>query len=358
MSLSIKKLEKLLETCSLKIVRILSMENLCRYIEISNNDGSNKFLLYILSKYEIHADKTYEINKIQYIDINTDGNIPNDFAGAKESLETENVYENINISNSSQKDTVQNYLEENYNTAISIDDINVSDLNNLREIFRQLKRLGLCVKNIKYKFCIFYKNYLCCIRRDDSFEGFIVQTKDPKSDYNLIVSIDLESFYEKLASISDDIISIRMGAYKILEKNNIIHMNKLQKMLEEKENLIFYSTNIIKKKEQYLEYFKKLQNMFEHVKESEKQIHKKILELNSQDAYDRGLRQDINRTHQMGKLESELQRIKNLKVELVQNILNVQNKYDNICLKTDKVFFDNIVMSDAIIKNILSLANI
>jgi len=112
MSLSVKKLEKLLETCSLKIVRILSMEDKCRYIEISNNDGSNKFLLYILSKYEINIDRKYEVNKIQYIDINTDGNIPNDFAGAKESLDSENVYENINISNNSQKETVQNYLEE------------------------------------------------------------------------------------------------------------------------------------------------------------------------------------------------------------------------------------------------------
>jgi len=239
-----------------------------------------------------------------------------------------------------------------------VDNINILDLNNLREIFRQLKRLGLCVRNIKYKFCIFYKNYLCCIRRDDSFEGFIVQTREPKHDYTLCVSIDLESFYEKSTSICEDILSVRMGAYKILEKNNIIHMNKLQKMLEEKENLIVYSQNIIKKKEQYLEYLKKMQIMLDNLKDSQKNIQKKITELNRENSHDGGLRQDIQRTHQIGKLQAELQRVRNLREELVQNISNIQNKYDNICLKTDKVFFDNIVMSDAIIKNILCLANI
>ena len=106
-----------------------------------------------------------DICKISYVDIKEDGSIPDEYAEEPDNFDLENAYTEVDIALDSSHNDMAGHLEESYNHPLSLKDMSKEDKTNLREIFRQLRRLRFCVQNLKYKLCIVYKGYLCCIRR-------------------------------------------------------------------------------------------------------------------------------------------------------------------------------------------------
>jgi hypothetical protein len=64
---------------------------------------------------------------------------------------------------------------------------------------------------------------------------------------------------------------------------------------------------------------------------------------------------DVERTHQIVQCENELDRMASVKKELLSNLKDIGAKYENVVLKVDKILFDNSVMLDAILKNLIEL---
>ena len=69
----------------------------------------------------------------------------------------------------------------------------------------------------------------------------------------------------------------------------------------------------------------------------------------------KGLHLDIEKSHLMSRQQVELDKIRKIKQEILINISSLKEKQENLMLRVDKIFFDNSVMMDAIIKNINSL---
>ena len=363
MPLSINKLEKLLSARGLIPKKYFTVDGLCVYIEIISITNADSFMLYIPSKYEISIGKRNDVYKMNYMDIDETGTIPSEFAGEPDNFELENEYDEVDMNNvaDNSKGNMILQLEENYNHPISLKDISKDDTNILREIFRQLRRLKFCVQSIKYKLCIIHKNFICCIRRDDTFEGFAVHRLEGGPERKLMVSLDLETLYDKIDSVSVDIKTVREGVYKVLDKNQNKHVKNIQKMLERTTDITIVSEQIQNKRNQYSIYLSKLEDLLTELSVSEKKNVEKLIEIEEKYASDtsvKGIHTDIEKSHLISKYETELSRINTVKQELISNIMLLKSKHEDLSLKFDNICFDNIVMIDAIIKNFVSLSQL
>ena len=363
MPLSLKKLEKILTGKGLLPKKFFAIHGLCVYIEVLSIANADSFMLYIPSKYDIKVPGGNEVYKARYIDITEDGNILGDYAGEPDNFDLEKQYDklDIDLGPDTHHDDMEGHLEENYNHPLSLKDISKDDTLKLREVFRQLRRLKFCVQSIKYKLCIMFRDYICCIRRDDTFEGFVIRNLRGPPEMKLMVSLDLETLYEKIDSVAIDIKTVREGVYNVLDKNQGKHIRNLQKILEQKNNLTAFSDVVLKKKTQYAVYLRHLEVLLANLGQSEKRNIEKLMEIEEKygrEASLKGLHTDIERTHQVSKYETELYRINTLKQEIIRNILMVKAKHENLALKVDVLVFDNIVMMDAILKNFIKLTEI
>lgn len=354
MALSIQKLERMLAGKKLIVKRIYMIDGVCVYIEVLNVVTGDNFMLYIQSKYEIKVSSGSSVYKIEYIEVTPEGDLP-DFDN-KEDATAEQDYDPIDLELdvTNVKSNLSKKLEENYNRPVVLKDIGMEDMNEIKDIFKQLKRLKLCVQNIKYKLCILYKDFMCCIRRDDTFECYRIKHFHGTDIRKMYVTIDLESLYIKIDSISSDVTMVSNGVYSILEKNYDKHIQNLQKMLEKKQDINTFSVSINTKKNQYSSYLTQLNQLLSVITASESKLLSKIA-LAQENCVNTsgvsGMYTDIEQLHKISQYESELGKIHTIKQDLLKNIHDVKSKYENISLKCDEICFNNIVMIDSILKN-------
>lgn len=363
MPLSISKLEKLLSLKGFVPTRYFVIHEVIVYMEIISITDADTFLLYIPSKYKFVAKKGSNVYKVKYVDIDeTEDNTADAFAGEPDEHEVENSYEeiDINMSPTVKGNNIAPHLEENYKRAITLKDISTEDSKELKDIFRQLKRLRFCVQNVKYKIAIIYKHFLCSIKRDDSIECYAIKKYRGKDLKKLFVTADLELVYEKMDSLLLNMGTIRKGLYHILDKNHFTHSRTLQRLLEEKSNIVEFSDNAYAKKVKYEKHLKDASDMLDALNKSEKNIIGQIYEINEK--YNnhglKGLHNDIEKSHQVSKLNSELNDIQKIKEDLVKTIFELKAKREDTMLTVDKIMFDNSVMLECVLRNFKDLGSI
>ena len=93
---------------------------------------------------------------------------------------------------------------------------------------------------------------------------------------------------------------------------------------------------------------------------NEKSIIEKLEKVRTQysDYGIKGLHDDIEKSHLTAHYESELEKINNVKQEIIRNVVKLKTQQENITLKMDKILFDNSIMINEISKNFLKLAEI
>jgi hypothetical protein len=356
MPLSFSKLEKLLVKKGLIPKKYFSIDGYIVYMEIFNIKNSDCFMVYIQSKYDISIDEhENNVYKIKYVDITEDGHIPNDYAGE---IDENAVEEEIDIeTKNNQYEDITEQLEEKYNRPISLTNTKqANDTIKLKEVFRQLRRLKSCTKNIKYKFVIMFSDYLCCIRRDDTYECFYISKFEGIADKKMMISIDLETLYENIDCLSDDIKMVKDSIYHIIEKNHVRHTEKIQKLLDINSKLGVFCDSIAKKKSKYSSYLSKLEQLLTDINIAEEKNNSKLKSIESKYLNRSNMNSEIEKIHQIQKYNNEQHRINVIKQDLIRNILLVKAKKENLSLTIDSVMFDNIIMIDSITKNFLKVS--
>lgn len=361
MPLSTSKLEKLLSLKGFVPTRYYVMHSMIVYMEIISITDADTFLLYIPSKYKFVVQKGNNVFKVKYIDIDENNeNTVDNYAGEPDEHSVENKYReiDINISPTVYGHNIAQHLEENYKRTIDLTDISSDDSKELRDIFRQLKRLRFCVQNVKYKIAIIYKHYLCSIKRDDSIECLTIKKFSGKKHKKLFVTVDLELLYEKMDSLLLNMGTIRKGIYHILDKNHFTHSRTLKLLLEEKSNILQFSDNASAKKVEYEKFLKESKDMLVAINKSEKNILEQIYELDQKYLNTKGLHNDIEKSHLKVKLDTKLAEIHKIKEDVVKTIFDLQIKREDTMLTIDKIMFDNSVMLDAVLRNFIDLGKI
>ena len=363
MVLSVLKLEKLLSLKGFVITRYFVMHSVIVYMEIISIVDATTFLLYIPSKYKFVTQNAKNVFNLKYFDFDESAdNTTDDYAGEPDEHSVENTYQEIdvNVSPTIRGDNIAPHLEENYKRAISLKDISREDLKEVKDIIRQLKRLRFCVQNVKYKIAIMYKYYLCSIKRYDTIECFSIK-KYRGTDYKkLFVTVDLELLYEKMDSILLNMGTIRKGLYHILDKNHFTHSRTLQRLLDEKTKIIQFSDKAYAKKVEYEKHLNEASDMLDIINKSEKTKLGHIYELNEKynDPAIKGLHNDIEKSHQLSKLDNELKEVQKIKEQIVKTIFDMKTKKEDIMLTVDKIMFDNNVMIECVLRNFTELGKI
>lgn len=357
MKVSLSKLEEFIYSLGYVPKRYFIIKKLCVYIEVIGVKNANTFLLYIPSKYDVKIKERNHVYELDYMNVSEDGTTVGEYAKDADDFDLENAYDNIELD---QRDGVNmiDRLEENYRRQLSLKDDNDNKV--LLDIFRQLRRLRFCVQTMPYKLCIIYKNYMCCIRRDDSFEGYKIKDHSRDKVRKLIVTTDLESLYERTVNIDSDLYMIHSGINRILDRNQGIQAEVLKRMMEAKNDVMSTSDLVYSTKQKYSKYLAELKDMLSRLGPAEGKIVEEIMSLNERHEIsdNHALHSDMEHTRKISELENKLGKINTVKQEIIHNILEIQCLRDNISLTVDKIMFDNSVMLDTIYRNFEKLKKI
>jgi hypothetical protein len=361
MTLSIKKLEQLLNTKGYILHKYLTVDKYCTYIHIVSTTDDINFLLYIPSKYEFKMETSRNVYALEDIDLKSSKTTTEEYTGSPDETKLENEYEEIDLETKLGKDiNISDRLEDGYKRDISLNDISKEDTKDINDIYRQLTRLGYCVKNIKYKLGIMYKNYICVIRRDDTLDCYYIKNWNKKNSRQLFIIVDLETLFEQLDTVKDNIQTVLQGIYKVLNKNQNSHQKTLRKFLDEKTDIILSTEIAQHKTEEYTNYINELEIILKSICESEKtnkinikNIHEKYNNLSN-----KSLQTDIEKSHLIAAHEKTLEITLQNKKDTMSIIKEIRTKRDDNLLNIDKILFDNQVMLHEIIKNFESLTKI
>lgn len=283
-------------------------------------------------------------------------NTADEYAGAGNNIDVESSYDGATIDLSPDKnEKLEEHLEDHYKRPISLKDISTEDSTDLKSIYRQMRRLRYCVQNIKYKVGIFYKNYICSIRRDDSIDCFNVKHYPRNKSKQLMVIVDLEMFYEKNEKLMSDIETVQNGIYNILQRNQGLHSQVINKLLESKEEISSVSEKTKQKKSKYDTHLSNLENMLRTMNAAEKKIVTELYELEERRDTTRGMTGDIENAHKKGRLDAELAKISKIKEEIMKTMTTLRKRREDSILSVDKIMFDNTVMFDCMVKNFSKL---
>ena len=361
MVLSFNKLQIILSDNGIVIKKIFCIKDDCVFLELLCITNANCFIMYIPSKYSIPPPNDFDnVYELSFLDLDKNQNIALEYGINPDNIDLEKEYDEIDLEN---KDIDENKLNENYDHPLSLTDVKSKELKQIKEVVRQLDRLKLCTKNIKYNLSIIFSNYICYNTRDGISQCYIIEGYSKNNKKKLLVTIDLNNFFKKLDTFLYDIITIRDGIYKILDKNQYKNVKNLQKLLNEKKDFISYSENISENKKKYSKYLNKLEHMLEKINSKEKNIFTQIYEIrqindNNNNSGVKAIHDDVEFSHKISKLETEIDNISFIKKDIITNILEVKDKLENISLNTDSLIFDVSIMVNTIFGNYNSLKNL
>lgn len=353
MPLSLSKLQDLLVSKGFVPTRYYIMDGMIFYIELLATATSDIFLLYFPSKYNFSISSGKNVHKISYVTMENGENMTEEYAGNQEDLDMDELYGDVNIQLDPDKEKMEEHLEDNYKRPISIKNISNDDLITIKALQRQMKRLGYCMQNIKYKIAVFYKNYICAIRRDDSIDCFTIKHYPKVDSKRLMMIVDLETFYDKNEKLLDDIRTVRNSIYNVLERNQNTHTQVMNKMTKNRQDILMIPQQAKSKKEEYDHLLSQFDSILSDVIVAENNTLEKIR--NIMEPSNEGLHTDISRAHEKGQLEKDLEEILDKKKRITNNMTIIRNKKENAILSIDKIMFDNSVMFDCMIKNFAKL---
>jgi len=349
MSLSVKKLEDLLNSKNYKINCFFLLEKEIFYVEVFCHNTGESFLIYIPSKYNMKGNRNYKSYNITNINIENIDNYIDEKEYENDYGEEKNIK---NIDNYSEED-MEKKLELNYDRDIKLEK---NDNYELKATLRQLNRLKYCVKNLKYKIVIFFSNFLCAIRRDDTIDCFTIENYN--STYKkFFISTDLETFIKKEEKTSQDIQTIKESIYNILEKNGVNHVFLLEKLVEKKKDIAEIPLIIKKKNDHYDNLIRDSKKILEILVTKEKFLKERLVSINN-NMRETTLIRDIDIISEKSELEKTLENISFKKEETYKIIKNLIEKRENNILSADKFMFDNNVMLNKIVNNFTKLKEI
>ena len=362
MPLSTEKLEKLLYNKNFVIRTYYKLYGVCAFVEIFSQDTMCSYMMYIPSKYEFEVsedrENVYDLKVVNTDKIREDNyEISDEYAGSPDIDKLEKTYQEVNIENEYNiGDNIVSKLEEKYKQPIQIREEFSTSKNIVKSLYRQLNRLKYCVSNLKYKLCIFYKNYFCVLHIDDTIECFSIEDYSNNQHFQIMVEIDLELFYENMKTITNDLVQVKSGLQKILDKNHQNHTLILQNMLEKKSDINVLSTSLFNKKNTHRQYIEQYTNLLQKTIQLEQEKIQQLETLRSQRGTN--LYDDINYSHHKKRVELEYQKIQNTKLDIIEKLVQLRAKEEHISLIIDKILFDNAIMMDKVLQNLSYLDNI
>jgi DNA repair exonuclease SbcCD ATPase subunit len=358
MPLSLGKLEKMLIDNRFIINAFYMINQKCEYVKVFSINYGETLILRIPREYDFsireqeminRGNDVFHLTNVELLDDNEIKNKVEKFKNYPNEKELEEKY--IPIEKSSEInpeiEDLEEELEKNYKKRIQLRDLEKSQILEIKDCQRQMKRLQHVVQNLKYNICIVEDFYFLV-----GDKCYICKTQKTEEKRFLFILVDIEIFHQSLKTIIEDVISIKKGIYKILDKNSEINSTNLFLILEKFEDIENVLENVVKKKSDIHLHIEKYRETLENLIDEEKETIEEISELEEKRT---DFFSDSQYVHKKSKLESKLLSLQNLKQRLLKNLNDAFQTCDNIYLKTDKCEFDAAVLLDSVHKDIDTL---
>lgn len=358
MPLNLAKVEKLLYDNKFIINGFYIYNGLCRYLKLYSLETGIVLILFISSEYDFEIpsrdlEGRADVHQINEISFDSSEDVVEKYSKYPDDKEVEEKYEHNTVIDESKtklsNENLEQELENNYNKKIYLNDFAADQITILKDCYRQLKRVALSVKDLRYNICIIQEKYFCCIEHEDDIVCYLAETQHTDNQRTFEVVAELEYFYEKSSVISIDIESIRKGLYSVLDKNqkvNTENLEKLSQMLFSVKPMVY---QLAKHKTEYNSILAKYKNLLKNMYEFEAKTAEDLqdLHLKRQNNYFN----DAQFIHQKAALENKLQSCRSVRKNIFKNMSEVQGLMDNLYLTLDRTEFDSSVMIGRIFKN-------
>jgi len=321
-----------------------------KYILVFNTKNNDSFLVKINKKFKFKirgSDENINTVKIK------ETKVLNKYIQDKNDIDINDMYNTINLK---QEDNLEKHLEDNYEISIQIEN---KDKPILQQIFRQIKRLKFCVRNINYKITIFYSKYLCTLE-NDKILFYVISDNYTNVNQNLsfMLNIDINNLYKNLSDVSYESYQVKKNIYKILRKNHTTNKFHLVNNLQKNTSLMTNKGNkILQSHKKSVKYLEELETFMFKLENTEKIINKQIrktketFEYKSKLNNDTKFLSDIKNDKTISNKENELFKITLIKRDIFELISSIKTEYENSLLRLDSIMFDNTVMLNSINTN-------
>lgn len=357
--MSLEKLKNLLKTHGYLPVKYFYVKDSCHLVEIISVKTAKMIMISIptrLSFNVVGLPNSYKLKSLHVDD--SSQTIENEFTGEQDESNIEQMYTQSHDEMSKidiQTDATMESLIDLYKRPIHLNDLSKEDALDVKDIFRQLKRLKYCMNEVRYTLVILYKTYVCILREDNNIECYYIKGVKPIETRKFYITADMDLFYEKVTHIDADVDQITTGIKNILDKNHSSQFRLVNTMFQTKTNLVKQSNDLFDKKNLYTRYIKELELLLDRIVAEEKKLIEKKMDLSKVRT---SFSNDYEHVEHKTLIEKSLENINKIKDDIVQTIIDVRNKRDHLTLVVDKVLFDNALMLSTIFKNFELLTNL
>jgi hypothetical protein len=350
MTLSLKKLCKILKKKNFVPTRYYSSEGNCIFIQMISLITGVSCMLYINSKFEIPIGEDENVTEIEYYDMEDD---PESYdQDAVKSPEEQ--YPEV-VVKPSENVSAKEHLTDKYKRSITITSGAKKNLPALKGLVRQLERLQLCVNGLPYHLTIIQDGYLGFIR-DGETDTYVFKNMSGLCPRSLNVATTLPEFYEKGDEINDEISQISKGIRKILDKNLSGHAEYLRDLVQRHGNLNTFTLLVQNRKDQYYQMIEKYEKLLAQLIAQEEKIKQEYQQ--TELIIGEGIDKDLQRSQLRNQIELRLTDCASLKKAVLDQLSHLNHGLESISMATDRILFDNSVMMDKVFKNFDKLIEI
>jgi hypothetical protein len=368
---TLRKLKDFFIQKNFEIQKLYTEGGFYRFIQLLSTQTGEVILIYILSKYPIKEDPnisneftTLEIEPFEE-NLSYHPSSPGDITHYNEIQDktlNSTVKNEISLSSSPKNSdevnnpteelkTLEDKLTQQYDT-IDIEKENFKEVSNTLTVFvQQLERLQLCTANIKYKLAIISPGTLAYISRQNEVCSYRIKNgkiSDSLTSYLSLVMIDIESFYEKIEQITEEIATFYYNFYKILNTAHLKQMDLIVQKIKAYQDL---SSKLNKYYDQHLAIVKDISSISSTLKGINQEEKKVVDKYNSIFSDRTGPTINTSRSFRLGEAEKELLSIQKLKSEALELYSTTKNRYMNGLLDYDRALFDNLLLFKRISNN-------
>lgn len=354
MPLKLSKLESLLSMHHLTILCLYTLQSVVVCVKVFCLLNGISFIITIDKEFQLGVDPfvTENIMVLEKIEFKDGESTVERFTTSPSDKEVKDMYD-INLDKEyedSQVDVEAN-MRQKYKQKILLRDASSGGDALLKDCMRQLKRLSLSFDHLKYSICITENQIMTIAYNSEKMQSFLLK---PSSSANgrrrVFILVSLEYFYEVPEDVIEDIKHIKHALFQILDENAAKAREKLFAMLSKFDVVGQVIHALGEEKASLTNYLEQYKNFLTDLMVKEKALDGKLDNLHEELA---NLRiNDTSYVHQKQDLQDQKEKILRLKQQILRNILETESTNDNLYLKGDKCDFDNIVLVDAILKNI------
>jgi hypothetical protein len=368
-SLGIDRIKTLLNSYAFFPQYILVLEKKPLYINVISAKSGRSFMICIPEDYNLEVNskssiETIEIKPVSYLEKQS---VTHRYANEPDPSRLESIYPIYPNTNKGKgkgtpvedekaedENKIEDKLLETYKQPIFNEDVTFEDTNTIKELFRQLRRFRYSIQNTEFRFSSHTGKYVCFLEDSFSIKGYGMKTSKESQLLKLYTVVNLEYFVEEIENMEDAIEKVEHGFQSIIDKNLLYNSEKYNTIAQKAPLIFSYTQQINSKLESKKNELEELEQNLIEIREKESELKTSLATYNAS----RDVFLDYTKIQRRQTLEKELIKVQQEKTFTIEDILKLRDSYMNTLLRTDKILFDNIVMTDTMINNIKQIASL